>query len=112
MASDSEIKRREAIALDRVLKASENLAARFPDIETPTIPARHRYTELLPLLRMEAIADFLDALDASMTDETAPDTPEAPPANDAPKTDVTPAAARTAVVETIKQAPAKPKRDH
>lgn len=62
MATDTQIKVRQAVALDRVMQAAGKLAARFPAVEAPEIPTRLRYPELLPLMQMEAVAGFLEAL--------------------------------------------------
>ena len=86
MATDTQIKVRQAIALDRVMQAAGNLAARFPDVEAPDIPRRLRYPEMLPLMQLEAIAGFLDALDGAIGgDPTSADESDADGAQDAPQ---------------------------
>lgn len=66
MATDTQIKVRTAIALDRLMQAAGRLAERFPAVQAPQIPTRNRYPEMLPTLQAEAMADFLDALDTEL----------------------------------------------
>lgn len=69
MASDSQNRKSEAIALDALVKTASRIAKRLPGVEAPDIPTRHRYPEMLPLIRMEALAGFLDQLDQRLKDE-------------------------------------------
>ena len=86
MATDTQIKVRQAVALNRVVEAAGRLAARFPDIEPPEVPTRLRYPEMLPLMQLEAIAGFLEAVDGAMGGDGAPaDESPADGVQDAPK---------------------------
>lgn len=84
MATDTQIRQRQAVALNRVLDAAGRLADRLPDVDAPEIPTRLRYPEMLPLMQLEAIAGFLDAVEAAVAAQDAPkpanrggDTPKA-----------------------------------
>ena len=66
MATDTQIKVRTATALARVLDAAGRLSDRFPGVEAPEIPTRLRYPEMLPLVQLEAIGNFLEAVDHAL----------------------------------------------
>jgi hypothetical protein len=125
MANDSALKVRHAVSLDGLMKTAQRIAKRLPGIEAPEIPTRHRYPEMLPLVQMESLAGFLDALDerlkdegyaatatAADDDETPPDAPETPPANDDTKNDTSSAdaaldehEAKEATAQTVAKRP-------
>jgi len=52
-----------------VTKPAARIAKRLPGIDAPDIPTRHRYPEMVPVIQLEALADFLDALDGAIKDE-------------------------------------------
>lgn len=77
---------------DRIVATANRIAKRLPDLPPLDVPVKSHYPEMLPLVQLSAVAEFLDDLDRCLKDEgysaavAAAEADDTDAANDAPET--------------------------